>query len=465
MKKKRRFGWLVIVMIGLVYGIFAKERPSGHSEQEPDTLTAEQEPEIPAAEQVQEVIYLGQINVYSISEDKYIRSYDNVGDLSELGNDEYFSFCMQVQYNGDAVYAWEEAYVTVDGGEPWYWTPGEMPSGGSLEFHIEHANMEKCVSEGTHTVAWHFNGEKVYQKQFVITRNMNWETVFQTPSDAEIQNHNENSTIRSPYLYGWYTIPKETRYTEYIIDFKADHLPKGTYCCLGNWTMDYSALEEQYESVRTEYEGVHAYAGFQNLYNGDKVGIMSFWDIYCKDAAGVEQKIRATRVYPQEADDNEEFTGEGSGAHCLVPYTWEENHWYRMHLKCRASQDTGNTIVEQWIFDLETGEYTLICSYDIGVKKAAFQGSIAVFLENFLVEYSGEVRSMEIRNAQYLDADTSQWCALTEIYMGSDSGLPKYEGSYNFGVLKDRFWMITSGVGGDWYHNGMGKEAATLVTE
>ena len=31
--------------------------------------------------------------------------------------------------------------------------------------------------------------------------------------------------------------------------------------------------------------------------------------------------------------------------------------------------------------------------------------------------------------------------------------------SYNFGVSGDHFWMITSGVGGDWYGNGTGKQA------
>ena len=29
----------------------------------------------------------------------------------------------------------------------------------------------------------------------------------------------------------------------------------------------------------------------------------------------------------------------------------------------------------------------------------------------------------------------------------------------NFGASGDHFWMITSGVGGDWYGNGTGKQA------
>lgn len=297
----------------------------------------------------------------------------------------------------------------------------------------------------------------------MTTRKMNWESVFRIPSNAEIQNHNRTSQVRSPYIYGWFILPNETKYTEYMIDFKAGHLPKGTYCCLSNWSMDYSMIEKQYGNLQINPNGIHAYAGFQNIDDGAKVGIMSFWDVFYQDAAGVKRKIRAKRIYPEKATSKEEFTGEGTGAHCSVPYEWEANHWYRMHLRCGTSQVTGNTIVEQWVCDLETGKYTLICSYDVGVKNSSFKGSISVFLENYLPEYSGEVRSMEICNVKYLNADTNQWCMLTEAYIASDSGLPNYEGSYNFGASGNRFWMITSGVGGDWFNNGQGKKMTCLL--
>ena len=78
------------------------------------------------------------------------------------------------------------------------------------------------------------------------------------------------------------------------------------------------------------------------------------------------------------------FGGEGTGARALVDYEWESDHWYTMHIRCMTSETTGNTVVEQWVCDLETGEWTLLTAYDIGFKNSSFKGSIAIFLENYL---------------------------------------------------------------------------------
>jgi len=412
-----------------------------------------------SAQQHADMAYTGQVNVYSISGNSYLRGCGRTGNLSDLGSDEFLSYCLLVENNSGSEYTWDSAYVQVDGGEAWHWAAGSMPAGSSVLFHIYHQNMQTCLEPGEHMVTWYFNNQQVHYERFLITQDMNWASVFPIPSDAEIENHNRSSSIRSPYLYGWLSIPAQTRYTEYMVDFKADHLPNGTYCCLSNWTMDYSSLERQYQSVWTEYDSIHAYAGFQSLQNGEKVGIMSFWDVYCQDASGRVTTIRAKRVYPETTNHTEDFGGEGTGAHCIVPYPWEADHWYRMHLICSTSPQTGNTVVDQWVCDLETGAYTLLCSYDTGVAGATFKGSTAIFLENFVTEYSGDVRTMEVCNAWYLDADTNQWYAIREAYIGSDGGLPRLEGSYSFGTADNRFWMITSGVGGDWFGNGKGRSA------
>ena len=318
-----------------------------------------------------------------------------------------------------------------------------------------------CICMSGCTTNDYVNETEEVQEQLLTTEELGWNSIFEIPSHEEIQSYNVIATKRSPYIYGWFSVPQDVRYTEYMIDFKAGHLPKGTYCSLGCWYMDYSHLESQYESVRVD-STVHAYAGFQNIDNGEKVSIMSFWDVLCKDFTGKETVIRAKRVYPETTDYSQDFTGEGTGAHCSVPYDWEVGHWYRMHLKCGTSQETGNTVVEQWVCDLASGDYTLLCSYDIGVPNSTFKGQMAVFLENYMPEHAGDVRSMEICNAKYLDAATGQWITITDAYVGSDSGLPNYEGSYDFGVVDDHIWMITSGVGGDWFNNGKGKKATAL---
>ena len=284
-----------------------------------------------------------------------------------------------------------------------------------------------------------------------------WGALFAFPSPEEITTYQSQSTHRSPYIAGWPLISADTHYTEYVVDFKADYLPNGTYCCLGNWSLDYSSLLQQYQSYRTEYEGVSGYAGFQSLDDGSRVSIMSFWDVYCTTPDGSMTTIRAQRVYPDATYQSDSFDGEGTGAHCIVPYDWQAGYWYQMHLKCVTSESTGNTVIEQWVYDYARDESTLLCSYDLGVPNVCFKGANAFFLENFCEQFSGEVRTMEVRNPAYLDADTLQWYTVTSADMHSEGGLPQYEGSYNFGADSECFWMITSGVGGDWYGNGQGK--------
>lgn len=296
-------------------------------------------------------------------------------------------------------------------------------------------------------------------------QNLNWESLLPFPSPQAIAQHNATNTVRSPYIFGWFAIPDHVKYTEYAVDFKADHLPQGTYCSLGNWFMDYSMVDQTYGKWLANPAQIHAYAGFQHYRPGEKLGIMSFWDVSYQDAAGAKRFFRAKREFPTSTDHTDTFGGEGTGAHCLVPYPWQEKHWYRMHLRCAVSKISKNTLVEQWVCDLETNQYTLLCSYDVGVKGSAFKGPICVFLENFLAQHAGDVRTLEVRNVKYRDAATQRWVKVKEATFASDSGLPKYLGRYNFGTFQDRFWMITSGVGGDWFANGKGRQRTRLTIE
>lgn len=398
-------------------------------------------------EDLSEIIYTGSLDVYSISQETLIRSGERVGDLNSLAADEYFSLVLHVQYNGEGTLNWSEAYVTVDGGEPWYWSSGSLESGQSTSFHIFYVNMQK-LTEGRHSVSWFMDGEEVFSDTFVIERNLNWEQLTNLPSQEEIDAYTNPSNLRSPYMAVWLSVPAGTRYTEYAIEFKSDYFPLGSYYSIGNWKMDYSSLEQQYAEVKTEY-GISAYAGFQNIHNGDRLAIMSFWDVYCTDANGNVTTIRPEVTYPVDPYHSGEFGGEGTGAQCMVPYQWEENHWYRAHLRCVENDASGTTQVEFWVCDLETDEYTLLCAYDTGVSDSAFQGSIAIFLENYLTEHAGEIRTMEVRGAQYLDEADGLWHAIVDGNMYPNSGALSmgYAGSYDYGVEGDRLWIMTTGVG------------------
>ncbi len=289
-----------------------------------------------------------------------------------------------------------------------------------------------------------------------------WATSVPMPSDNEIAAANAAATCRSPYIAGWLEVPGEQGFVEYSVDFKADYLPEGTYCCVGQWTMDTSDLERTHTNVHTEYPGVSGYAGFQNTTaKQGKVSILSFWDVFARKPDGTDVTIRAKCIYPETTDGNDSFGGEGTGAHRMVPYDWKAGKWYRMLLQCGTSTDTGNTTVEQWVCDLDTGVWTKLCVYDTGLRNSYFKGNVAVFLENYRTEYAGEIRTMELRNVRIRRVNSGQWEGIEKITMLPNGGLPQYEGSYAFGALSDRVWMITSGVGGDWYGSGRGQKEGT----
>lgn len=404
-----------------------------------------------------EFAYAGKINVYNKANDQYLRSCAKVGDLSELSANEYYSFTLQVTYNGIGAFNWNSACVSVDGNEPWYWGAGQLASGQTMDMNIASHNMQQ-LAQGAHTCVWSFDGEKVYTDTFMITKDMNWASVFNLPTQSQIDTYNATNNCRAPYLSAYYQLPAGTKFTEFVVDFKSDNLANGTYCSPGNWKLDCSDLKTRYTQVPDM--DLHGYAGFQYSSTGDKVAIMALWDIYCKDAQGQDVLVRAQRVYPKATDYSEDFTGEGEGAHSIVQYPWQANHWYRMHMRCITSDTTGNTVVEQWVCDQETGEYTLLSAYDLGYKNAAFMDYIAVFLENFDPAYGAQVRTMEVCNVMYLDKNTGRWCSAGEIDVfanGNMLDIP-HSGSYRFGMEENRLWMITSGLGGKWYDNGIGQK-------
>lgn len=401
---------------------------------------------------------MAQLDIFSKTTKKKLKDWGKCGDLSSLKEDEYFNFSLYLKNNDVLPFCWKEAYVRVDGGNIWRWKAGQIRPGSRCVFPIAYHNVLTCAVAGTHEVIWYFDGKEVHREYFHLTCSMNWKKVFPIPTEEQIKAYRNPYQRRSPYLCGWLNIPKTMRYTEYMVDFRVGHLPKGTYVSLGNWKMDHSSLKKQYKSIKMYVDATHAYAGFQRIADGSTTAIMSFWDIECTDRSGNTRKLCSSRLYPEQVLKGGRFGGEGEGARSNVPFSWEAGHWYRMHLKAISSKERKGTIVEQWVCDLETDTYTLLTRFLVPIENSAFIGNIGIFLENFLPETAGEVRSMEVCNPKYLRESTGKWCSVTDVFLASNGGVPRYEGSYNFGIIDDRIYMITSGVGGDWFGNGKGKK-------
>lgn len=395
------------------------------------------------------------VTVFDESTEVALREVGTVVDLSAIVSGEYPSFCFSV-FNGaaDALDV-QEAYVTVDDGEPWGWSAHTIEAGSTVLYHVYSQNMQTVLAEGDHTASLFVNGELVCSSTFTVTQSQDWGSSFPMPSQEEIQQANQAARCQAPYIAGRLGIEDGLRFSSYSIDFKADAAPAGTYFCLAQWAPDLAQLRGVYPDARCDYDSAGGYAGLQHRSQGDWVSILSFWNVYYTDGQGMPQTLQARLVYP-EPDANDQFAGEGEGVHRIVEYPWQEGRWYRMLLQCSTSE-SGTTLVDQWACDLETGVWTRLCCYDTGIAGAALVAPGYFFLENYDTATCGEVRSMEVANIQVTPADGSGVIPVQSTWLSPNGGEPTYSGSYAYGSQGNRFWAITSGVGGDWYANGRGQ--------
>lgn len=395
------------------------------------------------------------ITVFDQAGETALREVGMQVDLATVGDGEHPSYCFAVQNGGaDALEVWE-SYVTVDGGEAWGWAAHTLEAGVSTLYHVYCNNMQTVLSEGEHTASLYINGELVCSATFTVSRAQDWGASLAFPSQEEIQQANAAARAQAPYIAGCLGLQEGLRYTSYSVDFKADAAPAGTYCCLAQWACDLGRLQGRYPDARCDYAGVGGYAGLQHRSQGDWVSILSLWNVYYTDESGATQTLQARLVYP-EPDDNPQFGGEGQGVHRIVQYPWREGRWYRMLLQCGTSE-AGTTLVDQQVCDLASGQWTRLCCYDTGIEGAALVAPGYFFLENYDPATCGEVRSMEVANVTVTPADGSGAYTVDSAYLSPNGGEPAYSGSYAYGAQGNRFWAITSGVGGDWYGEGRGQ--------
>lgn len=276
----------------------------------------------------------------------------------------------------------------------------------------------------------------------------NWNEIIRLPSREEIDNYNSTSTNISPYIGAMLDTDIKGNFAMFSIDFKADYIPSATYCSLASFHMDYSSLTEQNceVSLMTPNSAVKisGYAGLQrqNVAPYRNNSIMSLWDVYCDYYSGEKETIRAKLTKPDGAQESV-FTHEGNGVNYLPNFTWRAHKWYRMMLVCIESETTGNTIIEQWLYDMSKNYWTKICAFDLGLPNLTFKGQTCVFLENFDKKVSGEIRSLEFKNARVYSCRSKRWIGIESAYFFNQNNLP---GSYQFGSDGSEFWIITTGI-------------------
>lgn len=387
--------------------------------------------------------------IYSISKEAFVRWVDEPASQGECGPDEYVTVCAVIENSSGTDVPLQNLCISIDGGEKLYWKNNlTIEAGKGAQFHVYHAN-EKYLTPGLHTATVYASNEPLYSGRFSIGRD--WPEIFKFPSEEQVAARPADK--RSPYLSTWLSVDSDVRYDAYCVDFKSDHIPYGTYSAVFNGYMDYSSLKEQYVSVDN---GGHIglYGGLQQGAEGkESNSILTMWDIYCTDKNGKKTIIHPERTYTAKKTDIDKLIGgaEGEGSQTLLPYNWQAGRWYRMLLRCGTSETTGNTTVEQWFQDLTTGDWTHMCTYDIGVKNSCFKGSMAVFSENFLKQYAGGVRSLEFTNVRIHTSEG--WRDVTSTgsiksRVDKTGVLADIYGSWEAGTDDSTFYMISSGVSG-----------------
>ena len=386
--------------------------------------------------------------IYSISKETFVRWVDEPASQDECGEDEYVTVAAVIENSSGTDVPLQNLCISIDGGEKLYWKNNiTIEAGKGARFHVYHAN-EKYLTPGLHTATVYASDEPLYSGRFSIGRD--WPEIFKFPSEEQVAARPADR--RSPYLSTWLSVDSDVRYDAYCVDFKSDHIPYGTYSAVFNGYMDYSSLKEQYVSVDN---GGHIglYGGLQQGAEGkESNSILTMWDIYCTDKNGKKTIIHPERTYTEEKTDIDKLIGgaEGEGSQTLLPYNWQAGRWYRMLLRCGASETTGNTTVEQWFQDLTTGDWTHTCTYDIGVKDSSFIGSAAIFSENFLKQYAGGVRSLEFTNVRiHTDEGWRDVVSTTgDIYLHTTGSHTNAYGSWEAGADQNTFYYISTGVPG-----------------
>lgn len=320
----------------------------------------------------------------------------------------------------------------------------------------EKTKMQVWLKEGS---MYQFETENIDSITFVQNSEFrNWGNIMKLPTFTEINEINSTSKCKSPYITAWLDTGLEEGFSGYAIDFKADYLPFQTYCCLATFRFDYmnSSLCEKYDNIDN---GNHysCYAGFQRINKPnlpENNGIISLWETYCYKSGKIDT-IRATLVEPK-GTESIHYNHEGNGVSYRPEYLWKPQKWYRMLIQfAEPTNYEDNTKLEYWVCDLETKKWTKLCVFDMGTRGLQFQrkaqnqsGKTAVFLEDWLLETAGEIRTLEFKNVRIYSRTKRQW---VNVYSGYFSDRDNndgtcYSGSYQYGADDDTFWMITTGV-------------------
>ena len=389
----------------------------------------------------------GGIGVFDASNGIYLREED--ASDPELDEDEFRSFYVNVRNNDPADQREIPAYFRVDGGIERSFSDTELKEGGVTQYHVDLEDMDK-LSPGLHEVEVFVDGEAVYTHRFYVERD--WDEIMPEPTKEQMDKTESGS--RSPYIVYYPDFDKTKGIKEYSVDLSIDKMDKGTYVSTACGSLDLNRLKESGVQPQTNYgDPGGIYTGIQCWEDGKTGFIMSVWDIIGTDAQGNKQVIKATPLYKDEKavlkSHTKDSNGEGDFQQLLIEYPFDERHPYRTLLQLGTNEANGNTTLTMQVCDLISQEWKKIVTWDLGYSSDHIKTEeLTGFLENYLTQYNGSVRSANLSNIRALDSASGEWVAAKSVKFTVNNSLDPmaYSGSYQFGADENSYYAITSGV-------------------
>lgn len=137
----------------------------------------------------------------------------------------------------------------------------------------------------------------------------------------------------------------------------------------------YWAHSFYFKNEKTGYMGLQTNGYIKGQLVG-KMAIFSIWD--------------ALEAEPGPGASSEEFTGEGEGWSCRIPYEWIEGRTYRLRVRALGNDEQGNEWWGAWIIDTSTSQETYIGKIKVPGSWQWLDDSSAVW-----VEYYGQVNNYD----------------------------------------------------------------------
>ena len=396
-----------------------------------------------------DLTYESGMGVFSAGDEAYLRETD--GEDDEPDEDEFHAFYVEVKGDGQADLGDLPAYYRVDGGTERPFSDVTQEAGNEARYHIDLQDMAG-MTPGLHEIEVYVNDEVVHTDRFYVPRD--WDEIMPDPSAEQVSAVAGKG--RSTYVVYYPQFENTNGITEYAIDFSIDDMNRGTYFSTFNAEMDTKDFEKKGLSITDNY-GTAAgfYGGFQYLEDGRRGIIMTVWDVFCKDEQGNKKVLKATPLYADDQarlkSESEENSGEGDFQQFTIDYPWEAKHPYRVLLQLGKNDATGNTTATLQVCDLTRQEWKKLVTWDLGYTSEYIRTDILNgFLENYLVEYSGDVRSANFSNIRGRSAQTGEWKAAdgVKFTINNSETTFDYIGSYSFGADDNTYYAITSGVDG-----------------